>query len=234
MSEFQTKRPILFEIILIVISFAVAAFFTAVGRMGNLHPDLCTSAARILVGLILLLLYRKSFRGDHPLNNLVIVLPALLFVVWNLYYNLGSGAQLGGSTFYIEGLLTAFAPALFEEVLFRGIFIRNLRNKGTSDMACLFITAIVFAAAHMTNIVGQSALTVAIQVGYSFVIGMVLAAIYLKNGSLVQIIAVHLLIDFTTRIYLEPTTTASTVQIAIFAVLLIAEAVYAVWLTRKE
>ena len=38
--------------------------------------------------------------------------------------------QFGGPVFFIEALITALAPAIFEEVLFRGIFIYNLKENG--------------------------------------------------------------------------------------------------------
>ena len=72
------------------------------------------------------------------------------------------------------------------------------------------------------------------QTVYSFVIGLALAAVYLKNKSIVQVIAAHFLIDFTNRIYLEQAGSATTVQLVIFVVLLAAEASYAVKLTLAE
>ena len=45
-------------------------------------------------------------------------------------------------------------------------------------------------------------------------------------------IVAHFLIDFTNRIYLEQAASASYVQIAIFVVLLVVEAVYAIRLTK--
>lgn len=226
------NRPILFEIILIIIAFLAAGVITAVGGGAGMHPDLASSIGRIFIALLLFVIFRGAFRGTRVFGNPVYVIPALLFIVWNLYYNLSGGAQLGGMNFYIEALITAMAPALFEEVIFRGIFIHNLRAKGYSNIASLLISALIFAAAHLTNIVGQSALTVGIQFLYSLVVGLVLAAIYLRNRSIVEVIIVHFLIDFFNRIYIDPPTTSSYTQIAIFGVLLAAEAVYAIWLTR--
>ena len=224
------KRPILFEILLVVLAFLAAAVFTAAGNVIDMHPDLSSSIGRIAVGILLIVLYHRAFRGENPLKNFIIVLPALLFAVWNLFYNLSSGAEFGGMSFYSEALVTAMAPAIFEEVLFRGIFIYNLKQSNCSDGKGLFITAIVFSAVHMTNLVGQDLASVALQLVYSFVIGMALAAIYLKNNSLIQVILVHFLIDFTNRIYINPATTTTTVQMIVFILLLIAETVYSLWL----
>ena len=234
MYEFGEKHPIGFEIILIIVSFLAAGIIVAACSLVYMHPDLASSIARILVGIALLLIYRRAFVGEKPFANLKIVIPALLFPAWNLFYNLSSGMGLGGSYILAEAAITAIAPALFEEVLFRGIFIYNLKKKEYSDIGCLIITAVMFSVVHLTNLVGQSFATVALQAGYSFVVGLVLAAVYLKNKSIVQVIAVHFLIDFTNRIYMEQAASATTVQLGIFVVLLAVEAAYAVKLTLAE
>lgn len=231
MYEFGEKHPIGFEIILIIVSFLAAGVIVMACSIVNIHPDLSSSIARVFVALVLLVIYRRAFTGQNPFTNPVIVIPSLLFAVWNVFYNLSSGMVFGGSVFFIEAAITAIAPALFEEVIFRGMFIYNLKKKGSSDLSCLFITAALFAVVHLTNLVGQSFATVALQTGYSFVVGLALAAVYLRNNSIVQVVIVHFLIDFTNRLYLEQPTSASYVQLAIFAVLLIAEAAYAVRLT---
>ena len=92
----------------------------------------------------------------------------------------------------------------------------------------------MFSVVHLTNLVGQSFATVALQTGYSFVIGLALAAVYLRNNSLAQVVLAHFLIDFTTRLYVEQSTSASYVQLGIFVALLVAEAAFAVWLTVSK
>ena len=228
MYEFGEKHPIGFEIILIIVSFLAAGVIVMACSIVNMHADLSSSIARIFVALVLLVIYRRAFTGQNPFTNPVILIPSLLFAVWNVFYNLSSGMVFGGSVFFIEAAITAM------EVIFRGIFIYNLKKKGSSDLSCLFITAAMFSVVHLTNLVGQSFATVALQTGYSFVIGLALAAVYLRNNSLAQVVLVHFLIDFTNRLYVEQATSASYVQIANFAVLLVAEAAYAVWLTVSE
>lgn len=231
MYKFGENHPVLFEIILIVVSFAAAAVFTIAGNMINLHPDLATVVGRIAVSLVLMVIYKRAFKGNRFFVNLFYVLPALLFAVWNIFYFMSSGIALGGVNFFVEGAILAIAPALFEEVLFRWIFIYNLKKNGSSDKACLFISSILFAAIHMTNIVGMSPAGVALQTGYSFVIGLVFAAIYLRNGSLLQIAAAHFMIDFTNHIFVEQPTSASGLHLTIMGLLLAVETVYAVMLT---
>ena len=206
------NHPVAFEFILIVISFAAAALFSVAGNVFYLHPDFGTSAGRIIVAAALLIIYRGALRGSSVFTNPLIVLPALLFPAWNIFYNLSSGMTIGGIPFFAEGILTALAPALFEEVIFRGIFISNLRKNNRSDRYCLVL----------------------VQFGYSFVIGLVLAAVYLKNGSLLQIVIVHFLIDYTNSIFAEQASISSIVHLILFVILLAAEAAYAIVITAEN
>lgn len=234
MSKMGEKRPIIFEIILIVAAFVVAAVFTAVGSAAGLESQMSSSIARIITGVLMLVIFRSAFRDCRVFGNPVYVLPVLLFAVWNLFYNLSSGAQLGGSAMYSAALITALAPAIFEEVLFRGIFIHNLKKHGYGKLVCLVVPALIFSLLHLTNIVGQDPATVLLQVGYSFVVGLAMSAVYIRNNSILEIMIAHFLIDFTNRIYIDPATSSTHVQLAIFVVLLVAEAVYAVWLTLRK
>lgn len=236
MYKFGEEHPVLFEIILFIAAFAAAAVFTILGNIFYLPPDLSTSIGRIIVGIALLLIYKRAFtfKGKGVFTNLVLVLPALLFPAWNIFYYLSSGMAIGGVPFFADGIITAMAPAIFEEVLFRGIFLYNLRKKGSSDLQCLLISAIIFAAVHLTNLAGLSPASVAVQTVYSFVVGLVFAAIYLKNGSLLQVVILHFLIDFTNRIFVEQPSHTSTLQFVIFGLLLAAEAIYAVRLTAGK
>jgi membrane protease YdiL (CAAX protease family) len=228
------SKPILFEITLIAGAFVVAGVITAAGSLFNIHPSLTTSVARVFVGVVLLIIYRNVLKGGSVFNNLVIVLPALLFVVWNLYYNLAGGAQFGGMAFYVEAVVIAIAPAIFEEVIFRGIFIHNMRASGYSDMKCLWISAAFFSLVHLTNLVGQPPLIIGLQVIYAFSVGLVLGAIYIRNGSLLQVMIIHFLIDFFSNIFMDAPTSASWTQIGIFAALLICEGIYGVWLVARN
>ena len=234
MLEFGEKHPVAFELVLIIISFAVAALFSIAGNVFSLHPDFSTSVGRIIVAAALLIIFRGALRGSSVFTNPLIVLPALLFPAWNIFYNLSSGMTIGGIPFFAEGLLTAMAPALFEEVIFRGIFISNLKKNNKSDMYCLFVSAAVFALIHLTNIVGMSMTGVLVQAGYSFVIGLVLAAVYLRNGSLLQVVIVHFLIDFPSRIFVEQASISSVLHLILFVILLAAEAVYAIVIVHNK
>ena len=228
MFEYGEKHPILFEIILFIVAMIGAGIFVLLGSILGLPTNLSSSAGRIIVGIILFFIFRRVFKDNNGLfNNFVIILPALLFVIWNIFYNLSSGNSFGTANTFMEALIIAAAPAIFEEVIFRGIFIYNLKKYGYDDIKCLLISALVFSLVHLTNAVGGNLIAVVLQIGYSFVIGLVLGAIYLKNNSILQVILIHFLIDYSNSIYNGTVANSSYVQIAIFVLLLIGEAFYA-------
>ena len=228
------KHPVVFEIILIILSFLVTVLFMITGSIFYLDSDLSTSLARICTGILLLIIFRKMFKKAGAGSNPAFLIPSLLFAAWNVFYNISSGNRFGTANTFIEAFITALAPAIFEEALFRGIFLYNLQKKGHSDLAAMLISSLLFSALHLTNIIGMDAVSVALQLGYSLVIGMSLAAVYLKNRSILQVIAIHFLIDFSNRIYISEVFSSSTEQIILFVILLIAEAVYAVLLTNRK
>jgi membrane protease YdiL (CAAX protease family) len=96
----------------------------------------------------------------------------------------------------------------------------------------MLISALVFSAVHLTNIAGLDLVSLALQVIYSFVIGLVLAAVYLRNESLLQVIFTHFLTDFSNRIFIEQASSTTTLQLILFVLLLLAETVYAFQLIR--
>ena len=232
--QFGERHPVLFEIVLVIAAFLAAGVFSLVGAILNVHPALSSSVGRVLIGAALIVIYNRAFTRGRPFKNLPAVIPALLFAAWNLFYNFSSGMVFGGRNFVIEALVTASAPAIFEEVLFRGILIYNLKKKGTGALPCLFISAALFAAAHLTNLVGLDVVSVSVQMAYSFVVGMVFAAVYLKNNSILQVIVTHFLIDFTNSLFVEQPASSSPPQLILFGVLLVAEAIYALWLTKQR
>lgn len=234
MYRYGERHPVLFELVLVVAAFLAAAFVSVAVNAVCYDPDLSGAAARIVTGAALLVLYRRAIRGGRAFVNPRIVAPALLFAAWNLFYNLSSGLAFGDAACLTRAAVTALAPAVFEEALFRVVFLYNLKKSGASDGKSLLISAAVFAALHLTNLVGMDASDVALQAAYSLVVGLVFGAVYLKNGSVPQIVFAHFLTDFTNRIYAGQATSATVAQLVIFALLLAAEAVCAVWLTAAR
>ncbi len=231
MRKFAETKPIIFEIILFIIAMAVALLLSLAGQMVSIYNELAVAIGRIIVGILLVLIFRHCFMGSRPFSGLKYALPALLFVLWNVIYNPISGMRFTVPT--AETIILGLAPAIFEEVIFRGIFIYNLREKGRSPMAMLIISAVLFGIVHLTNVAGMSFANALVQTIYAIVIGLVLGAVYIKSGDIVSVIVIHALIDISSHLFVGDTETSVPV-IIVFALLLIVEAIYAIWIILKE
>ena len=71
MYSFGEKHPIVFQIILTTVSFLAAGIIVAATSL-YMHPDLCSSVARVVVAAALLVIYRRAFKGQNHFRNLKI------------------------------------------------------------------------------------------------------------------------------------------------------------------
>ncbi len=233
MKKLSAKLPILFEIILFVVVLLLAAVLEAVLQAVGCNPTLGSAIARILIGLILLAIFYKSFQFRNSLKGLLITLPSLLFGLYKIPYHFisgGTGADFNKLTLTI--FLAGLAPAIFEEVLFRGICIANLKKKYNNPYAIVLISAVIFSFAHVTSLIGMDALSVLLQVITSLVLGIVWGAIYLRSGDLLSLIFSHFVVDVLSNICISSDTTPG-YFLAIMIVLLLLELAYGLLLLRK-
>jgi membrane protease YdiL (CAAX protease family) len=194
--------------------------------------ELGLAVSRIGAGIILFFVFRCCFQGLKAFTSFPYALAAFLFGVWNLVYNPMIGNPFAAPG--IETVILALAPAVFEEVIFRGIGVWFLKERGYSDPAVTGISGLLFGLAHLTNIAGMNLQSVLLQTGYAVVVGLVFAALYVKSDDFVSLVLAHFFIDFTNRLFLHEITVTPIPWVAAFAVLMLAEAFFAVWIIRKD
>jgi uncharacterized protein len=102
----------------------------------------------------------------------------------DLTRSLGFGHGAGVSV--IVGLLIVVAAPVAEEIFFRGFLFGGLR-RGLPFVAAALVSAVIFGAFHYT---GPHSLTVLPQLAF---LGLVLAWIYERSGSIYPTIALHVL-----------------------------------------
>ena len=231
MKNFAVKKPIVFELILIVVSFILTVVASVPLQFFYFSTELTMALARIAVGCLLFVIFLYCFRIDRQFSGILIALPGLLFVIWNIVNHFLTGGQM--NTPDLEMIILAAAPAVLEEVLFREIFIYHLKENGMKSLMIVLISAAIFALVHITNAVNGNLVQAMIQVGYAFVIGLVFGAIYTRTDDLLSLVILHGAIDLSARIFTGGSVASAFVFI-IFIVLLIIEAAYAIWLTIKE
>lgn len=231
MKVMSERSPIIFEIILFVIGTLLAGVAAAVLTAVGCSSEVSASAARILIGIAFIAVFYRSFEFSNSFKGLVPMLPALLLAIYKIpYHFISGGGAINGIT--VSVLLIGLAPAAFEEVLFRGIFIYNLKKKFNSPTAIVLISAIVFSLVHLTNIGSMDMISLFLQLIMAFVTGIVLGAIYMYTGDIISVIIAHFAIDVLGVIFYGGETTPY-YFIAILAALLIFETVYGLLLVRK-
>lgn len=233
MFKFAYRHPVIFEVILFIGALMLALIFMVpVQAVTYASTEIISSLGRLAASLVLFLIFIRAFRPKRLFSGLGVMLPALLFALWNVFNCFVTGG--GNVTAPDLGiLLMGLAPAVFEEIIFREIFIDNLEKAGHTPRQALILSAAVFALVHLTNAVGGAPLQTLVQAGYAFVVGLVLGAVYIVSGDLFSVILAHAAVDISNHIFPGGSVTPMPVIIA-FLVLLAAEAAYAVFLVREK
>ena len=234
MKKFSNSHPIIFTILLFFVALIIASPMSAIGSsMGGL--EIGGAIGRIIVGCALIIIFWECFRKNRLFSGIKYMIPTILFPIWNVMYHLFSGMMEIHTMDEIAGvLILGIAPAIFEEVIFRGIMIDKLRQKGKSDVAILLLSAIVFGAIHLTNIAGVDLANVLLQTGYAFVVGLVFGAIYIKSNDILSVMIAHALIDISSQIFVSNPINTDVRLIVVFGIVLLIEAVYAIRLVVKK
>lgn len=106
----------------------------------------------------------------------------LTFLMQQIGYNPDASLPLpltNAGWLVLNLVILAVIPAICEELVYRGIVFNGLRKFGTC--AAVFLSALLFALAHGS----------AMQFFYQFILGLVLAALVAKTGSIVVSMVAH-------------------------------------------
>ncbi|WP_235720367.1 CPBP family intramembrane glutamic endopeptidase [Liquorilactobacillus mali] len=104
---------------------------------------------------------------------------------------------------FLHAFIIAGSASVFEEFFFRGLLLNTfLTQIKSSSHKCILIstllTSILFSLSHAVNINFQSLSGTLFQMISVFFLGILLAAIYLRTGSLMYPIFFHFILDFST------------------------------------
>lgn len=98
-------------------------------------------------------------------------------------------------------LLTMFLVGFAEEGVFRGVILNLCLNRFAKSrggiMAAIILNGLLFGSMHLTNIFsGVSVKSAVVQAITAIILGVLLAAIYVRSGNLWVVIILHAWIDF--------------------------------------
>lgn len=141
---------------------------------------------------------KPKLRGMH----LVWSIPCFLVAVVNFPFSalIGGEAVIERVDLLWLFLIKCLAIALFEEIFFRAILLPLFAEWFAKSRGCVLISVLcssaAFALVHIFNLFFGAGLgETALQVGYTFLLGCMLAVMMLRTGNIWLCVAVHALFD---------------------------------------
>lgn len=164
---------IIFQVVLFLVPFAMYAHSTHLPLNGMMHIN--------KIGVINILLIILIMIFFQPLLSLIAQISALF---WNDTVT-EQVTDMFSSPLWIVLLATAAAPAICEEITFRGLIYRNIKNHST--VVKILLSSLFFALMHLNPQ----------QFAYTFVAGILLAFILSRTHSVFSAILAHFTLNGT-------------------------------------
>ncbi len=148
--------------------------------------------------------YQKMLQFKISKGSLYVIIPALLIALNNfpIISFLDGRAQLTEPSYrVILFLIECLSIGFLEELIFRGILLLFLYQALSHLKYRVFITilisSLVFGLFHIANLSeGAPLSSTLLQMGYSFLMGILWATIYMKTGNLWLSMILHALYNF--------------------------------------
>lgn len=196
--SYSSKHPIK-SIILIEVSFLLAVFIAgAIATIKQLSYEAPILISFIPTALILILYFtwkgKWTFFGFKPVmtkRNWLYYLPLLAILIVLCFQGFDS-TPIETIAFYIG---FAALVGFVEESIYRGIMIKILLPLGI--LPTILTSSVLFSLTHFLNLLsGQSVGQTVLQLVYALLTGIVLAQLFIKNGSIYPLILFHTLHNF--------------------------------------
>lgn len=190
---------------LIIMEFFDYQFFDNSIANSSFENSLLRFSGGIIFMIIIFRLgLNKIFEFKDVSKALLIVIPALIISI----NNFPIFAYFDGRTDLVEPVYTVYLFALeclsigfFEEIIFRGLiltlFLKKLPKTKQGVFQAVVLSSLVFGAVHLLNLfTGASFGNTILQIGYSFLVGMMWAVMYLKTKNIWIVMALHASYNF--------------------------------------
>lgn len=167
------------------------------------------SILRFIGGIVFLTIllsygYGKYFKFTAPVKSLLIIIPGLIVAVNNFPIS----AFFQDRTVMIEPaynvylfLIESLSVGFFEEIIFRVLILvlllEQLKDKAHGILKAIIISSLLFGVIHIINFFDGAAFgATMMQIGYSFLVGLLLAVLYIKTKNIWVIMILHALYNF--------------------------------------
>jgi len=159
----------------------------------------------VLVVILCLLGYKALFKFNTPLiKTLLIVLPGLLIAVNNFpiiaYFDNRAAITEPTYTIYLF-IVECISIGFFEEVVFRGLILifllQRFSNTKKGMYKAIILSSALFGLIHIANLFSGAGFgNTMLQIGYSFLMSMMWAVVYLKTRNIWYSVFLHAAYNF--------------------------------------
>lgn len=215
--------------ILFAITLVIAGVLTGIINSFIEDDNVSGAVSRIIISIFVILLFYNKDNFRYNFSGFKLMLPLLLFGLYKIplcFYTQGEVSDI------LTGIICGLAPGIYEEFLFRGIFIDRLSRKYKSNVKIVLISAIVFSLVHLTNAVGQDLPSVIFQLIFSVAFGIAIGGFYIKTKDICSAIIAHAATDSIGYIFIS-NPTSSALLLLLVVILCVFEAVYGILLSKK-
>ena len=194
--------------------FPVVAIFPAGGAVrgdaGSAMDVFTSIGLPIIIAAALLLIFAaslgwlKELFGPQPIRGTWWMWIAVAVVlITNILKLVSIDYATGGLPWAASWMLTGLAIGFAEELLTRGFVVNLMRKAGHKEVAVALVSSAVFAALHIGNIFqpGQSPLSIALLVGYTFFFGFCMYLALRVTGNLIWPMLLHASTDPATFMF---------------------------------
>ena len=193
---------------IMIIGLSYIDLFSFSNQLAN--EMITNSIPRLLGGIVFVILlsmigYKKIFAFNSTwIKSLIVLIPGLIIAFNNFpivaYFDGRAEITEPVYTIYVF-MIECFSTGFFEEIVFRGIvlllLIQKLPNTQKGMYLAIFISSLLFGLSHLVNLFGGIGLTdILLQVGYSFLMGLLWAVVYLKTKNIWWSILLHSTYNF--------------------------------------
>ena len=226
----KSNRPVIFILILFAITLVISGILGGIINIFVKDDNISGAISRIIVSIFMILLFYNKDNFKYNFRGLKFMLPLLLFGLYKIplwFYTQGEISNI------LTGFICGLAPGIYEEFLFRGIFIDRLSRKYKSNVKILLLSTIVFSLVHLTNAVGQDLTSVIFQVIFSVAFGIAVGGVYIKTKDICSVIIVHAATDIIGYIFIS-NPTSSDLALILVVILCVCESLYGFLLLKKS
>lgn len=193
-------------IAMMIIQFAHISFLDDVFLSKMINDTIFRFLGSIVFILIIYVFGHKVLKLTRPfLKSFLIIIPALLISINNFPFIplLTGNAEITNPLYtIIVFAITCISVGLFEELVFRGLILFFLLQKLPKNKEGLLLSIVIssalFGLMHLFNIFdGANVGATLLQVMYSFAMGLMWSVILLKTKSILLVVILHSIYNFT-------------------------------------